>query len=70
MSYKFFAKFQEISFDVFLQVIWEDKRIKHKIETNESTQNFIELKVEERHKIWVSIHINQSLRESEALCRY
>lgn len=47
------AKFQEISFDVFLQVIWEDKRIKQKSDTNMTLKSFIELKIEERHKIWV-----------------
>lgn len=48
------AKFQEISFDVFLQVIWEDKRIKHKSDTNMTLNSFTELKIEERHKIWVN----------------
>lgn len=43
--------FQEISFDVFLQVIWEDKRVHHK--TNSIDQKYIELKIEERHKLWV-----------------
>lgn len=43
--------FQEISFDVFLQVIWEDKRIQHKNDTH--SMEYIELKIEERHKFWV-----------------
>lgn len=43
---------QEISFDVFLQVIWEDKRIHHRNNTIE--QKYIELKLEERHKLWVN----------------
>lgn len=47
-----FIRFQEISFDVFLQVIWEDKRIHHRNTTAE--QKYIELKLEERHKLWVT----------------
>lgn len=48
---RLFLSFQEISFDVFLQVIWEDKRIQYK---NESYAfEYVELKLDERHKLWV-----------------
>lgn len=46
--------FQEISFDVFLQVIWEDKRVHHK--NNYSIdQKYIELKIDDRHQLWVNV---------------
>lgn len=45
--------FQEISFDVFLQVKWEDQRVHHR--NNTIDQKYIELKLEERHKLWVII---------------
>lgn len=43
---------EEISFDVFLQVTWTDKRIELTNETNHLT--YVELLALERHKIWVS----------------
>lgn len=46
--------FQEISFDVFLQVIWEDSRIK--LRESHIEAKYIELKLEERHKLWVNLH--------------
>lgn len=49
----FFHPQQEISFDVFLQVIWDDKRIHHRNNSNSIEQKYIELKLEERHKLWV-----------------
>lgn len=42
---------EEISFDVFLQVIWTDKRIEMANETNHLP--YVELTAQERHKIWV-----------------
>lgn len=42
---------EEISFDVFLQVIWTDKRIEMENETNHLP--YVELTAQERHKIWV-----------------
>lgn len=56
---------QEISFDVFLQVIWEDKRVHHK--NNSTDQRYIELKVEERHKLWVPDLYIRQLREMKVL---
>lgn len=53
---------QEISFDVFLQVIWEDKRIHHRNNTIE--QKYIELKLEERHKLWVIFSLSEFWRAS------
>lgn len=52
---------QEISFDVFLQVIWEDKRVHHR--NNSIDQKYIELKLEERHKLWVSYVIGGNAHE-------
>lgn len=57
--------FQEISFDVFLQVIWEDSRIK--LKNHDIEQNYIELKLEERHKIWVPDLYIRQLREMKVL---
>ncbi|XP_031631400.1 glycine receptor subunit alpha-3-like isoform X2 [Contarinia nasturtii] len=56
---------REISFDVFLQVIWEDKRIHHR--NNTTDQKYIELKIEERHKIWVPDLYIRQLREMKVL---
>lgn len=52
-SFIFEFIFQEISFDVFLQVKWEDQRVHHR--NNTIDQKYIELKLEERHKLWVII---------------
>ncbi|XP_055312389.1 glycine receptor subunit alpha-2-like [Sitodiplosis mosellana] len=56
---------EEISFDVFLQVIWDDKRIHHRNNTIE--QKYIELKLEERHKLWVPDLYIRQLREMKVL---
>lgn len=94
---KLIAQFQEISFDVFLQVIWEDKRIRHRsgvlpdthpnvsditgdhdtislmadgdelAAASAITQEFIDLKVEERQKLWVPDLYIRQLREMKVL---
>ncbi|XP_037044124.1 glycine receptor subunit alpha-4-like isoform X2 [Bradysia coprophila] len=58
---------EEISIDVFLQVIWEDKRIKHKNDPNTTIPSYIELKTEERHEIWVPDLYIRQLREMKVL---
>jgi hypothetical protein len=63
--------FQEISFDVFLQVIWDDNRIKPSNKTDDllglGTKNYIELTTEERHAIWVPDLYIRQLREMKVL---
>jgi hypothetical protein len=59
--------FQEISFDVFLQVIWEDTRIKPNNKTDLGVKNYIELTNEERHTIWVPDLYIRQLREMKVL---
>lgn len=60
-----FCFMQEISFDVFLQVVWLDNRIKpsnilgHK--------NYIELTVDQRNAIWVPDLYIRQLREMKVL---
>ncbi|XP_037926157.1 glycine receptor subunit alpha-4-like isoform X2 [Hermetia illucens] len=58
---------EEISFDVFLQVIWEDRRIRPRIDENRTTTKYVELKIDERHKIWVPDLYIRQLREMKVL---
>ncbi|XP_063697831.1 glycine receptor subunit alpha-4-like [Culicoides brevitarsis] len=56
---------EEISFDVFLQVIWQDTRIEI---ANESKHlEYVELTAQERHKIWVPDLYIRQLREMKVL---
>lgn len=55
---------EEISFDAFLQVIWDDGRIKPK---PEMTKHYTELTAEERHTIWVPDLYIRQLREMKVL---
>ncbi|CAO1308217.1 unnamed protein product [Diamesa hyperborea] len=56
---------EEISFDVFLQVIWLDFRIKPKTELG--PKHYIELTSEQRHEIWVPDLYIRQLREMKVL---
>lgn len=64
--------FQELSFDVFLQVMWEDPRIKPKdtdsgrIGTN-GPETFIQLTTDERHMLWIPDLYIRQLREMKVL---
>ena len=62
----FFLFPKEISFDVFLQVIWEDYRIKPKTDQL-GNKDYIELTTEERHSIWVPDLYIRQLREMKVL---
>ncbi|XP_055387563.1 glycine receptor subunit alpha-2-like isoform X1 [Condylostylus longicornis] len=57
---------EEISFDVFLQVLWEDKRVKFRNDIN-LTKPFTELQNDERHKLWVPDLYIRQLREMRLL---
>ena len=59
--------FQELSFDVFLKVIWEDFRIRPKENIDLSDRNYIQLTSEERHLIWVPDLYIRQLREMRVL---
>lgn len=62
---------EEISFDVFLQVVWEDKRIEVINKSNDidyvPAKSYIELTAQERHKIWVPDLYIRQLREMKVL---
>ncbi|XP_055920252.1 glycine receptor subunit alpha-2-like isoform X3 [Eupeodes corollae] len=60
-------KFQEISFDVFLQVIWTDLRIRPRETNLTRTKNFTELQIEERQKIWVPDLYIRQLKEMKII---
>jgi hypothetical protein len=57
--------FQEISFDVFLQVVWVDKRVRP-LEGLRPKQ-YIELTMEQRNHIWVPDLYIRQLREMKIL---
>lgn len=56
---------QELSFDVFLQVIWEDNRIRPRDDLE--VTNYLQLTSEERHMIWVPDLYIRQLREMRVL---
>lgn len=58
--------FQEISFDVFLKVIWEDPRIVPN-KTIELPASYLQLTSEERHMFWVPDLYIRQLREMRVL---
>lgn len=55
-------KFQEISFDVFLQVVWTDTRIKLQAEMG-GGKTYVELTFEQRNQIWIPDLYIRQLRE-------
>lgn len=57
---------KELSFDVFLKVIWQDNRIRPKKDIEPAT-NYIQLTSEERHMIWVPDLYIRQLREMKVL---
>lgn len=58
---------QEISFDVFLKVVWQDNRIRPNGDIDPATTNYIQLTTEERHTIWVPDLYIRQLREMRVL---
>lgn len=60
----FFLK--EISFDVFLQVVWLDQRLKP-TSAHLEPKHYIELTMEKRNKIWVPDLYIRQLREMKIL---
>jgi hypothetical protein len=57
--------FQEISFDVFLQVVWVDKRVR--LLEGLRPKQYIELTMEQRNHIWVPDLYIRQLREMKIL---
>lgn len=60
-----FCSFQEISFDVFLQVVWLDKRIRPVADLG--PKHYIELTMDQRNAIWVPDLYIRQLREMKIL---
>lgn len=60
-------RLQELSFDVFLKVIWEDPRIRPKEEDALEPTEYIQLTSKERHMIWVPDLYIRQLREMRVL---
>lgn len=58
---------EEISFDVFLQVIWTDLRIRPRETNLLRSKNFTELQIEERQKIWVPDLYIRQLKEMKII---
>lgn len=58
----FIFHIQEISFDVFLQVVWMDSRIKTQAE-----KSYMELTLEQRNQIWIPDLYIRQLREMKIL---
>ncbi|CRL03247.1 CLUMA_CG016439, isoform A [Clunio marinus] len=56
---------EEISFDVFLQVVWMDKRIK--VPQDLGPKNYSELTMDQRNEIWVPDLYIRQLREMKIL---
>lgn len=56
---------QEISFDVFLQVVWMDMRLKPSSDVGE--KGYIELTLEQRTNIWTPDLYIRQLREMKIL---
>lgn len=56
---------QEISFDVFLQVVWLDKRVRPLAALDR--KNYIELTMDQRNVIWVPDLYIRQLREMKIL---
>ena len=54
--------FQEISFDVFLQVVWTDTRLKLQAEMS-GGKTYVELTFEQRNQIWIPDLYIRQLRE-------
>lgn len=54
--------FQEISFDVFLQVVWTDTRLKLQAEMS-GAKTYVELTFEQRNQIWIPDLYIRQLRE-------
>lgn len=48
-------------------MIWEDRRIRPRIDENRTTTKYVELKIDERHKIWVPDLYIRQLREMKVL---
>lgn len=57
--------FQEISFDVFLQVVWTDNRLK--TSSDLGSKRYIELTAIQRDEIWVPDLYIRQLREMKVL---
>ncbi|XP_055859106.1 glycine receptor subunit alpha-2-like [Episyrphus balteatus] len=58
---------EEISFDVFLQVIWTDRRIRPREANLTRSKNFTELQIEERQKMWVPDLYIRQLKEMKII---
>lgn len=58
---------EEISFDVFLQVIWTDLRIRPRETNLTRSKNFTELQSEERQKIWMPDLYIRQLKEMKII---
>ncbi|XP_059614205.1 glycine receptor subunit alpha-2-like [Phlebotomus argentipes] len=60
---------EEVSFDVFLQMTWEDSRIHPAGSSDEElrTNGFLELTLEERNRIWIPDLYIRQLREMKLL---